>query len=219
MCYAKPGKRCYAHASMAVEAGQSKVDALVYEINTYSEAKNVDRTVLRSKLKKLYTAQDRLARAQLDYDATDTGLEELEISLENVAGNEELVNEISNRINWGKKRAGWQTETYLKLLSYEQGKGTAEFYELKDAEAYAEKELYFYQQVLSEVKEPNLSVFASSRRQDVSFVTLAIRDLNSYLETNRKHQKKLTESENFLRSYAEKLLKDKKFITINSSSY
>lgn len=209
MCYEKPGKRCFSHAgdSLAnkkerVEKMQRKYDELLSEgnqpkIDAYAE-----------KLRKVMQAE---LKAQIDYDATDVGMEELYDMKEELIMIGVSTVDIDRRIEKAQARAAWQVDMYNTLKEIENNDGFGKIYALEDAARYASVELEMEKEKLRVAKH----LHEGAKQQ---LAELAVKDLTSYVKSVNKKIKSIKDNNATMRRIADKYMEDKKFITIYKES-
>lgn len=209
MCYEKPGKRCFSHAgdSLAnkkerVEKMQRKYDELLSEgnqpkIDAYAE-----------KLRKVMQAE---LKAQIDYDATDVGMEELYDMKEELIMIGVSTVDIDRRIEKAQARAAWQVDMFNTLKEIENNDGFGKIYALEDAARYASVELEMEKEKLRVAKH----LHEGAKQQ---LAELAVKDLTSYVKSVNKKIKSIKDNNATMRRIADKYMEDKKFITIYKES-
>jgi len=213
MCYAKPGKRCYFHASLAFEASEATLASLKKKKAELGRDASYRKVVELNN--NIVLATDRLGRARLEYNATDYGLESLEREMERLEANGDKVNSVSTQLYYARERSEWQTETYKTLNDLENDNSFGKKFALENALKFASVELEILKEQRKSIKiaGPN-----DNFNRNIKYINdLGIKDLTSYTKNTLKKLTKLNKSYENLSEYANKLLGDKKFISILES--
>lgn len=210
MCYEKPGKRCFSHAADSLEKkkerSQKLADKYYNEILPSGNQPKID--AFAAKLRDVMQTE---LKAQIDYDATDVGLEELYDMKEELVMVGVDTTEIDRRIQKGQARAAWQVDTYTTLKEIENNDGFGKIYALEDAARYAAVELEVEKEKLRVAKH----LHEGAKQQ---LAELAIKDLTSYIKTTNKKIKAIKDNNADMRRIADKYMEGKKIVTIYKES-
>lgn len=215
MCYAKPGRRCQSHAREHLEDTKRKYKDAIRELNARSDALMAEQNQngtqstpeMRQELRTLWhevnRRQERADKAQIDYDATEQGLQELRTLVEEKPTDKSLA----QRLKYATLRAHWQTVTYESLKGLEDGDGFGKVFALRDALQEATRDLAFQQNKLAKT--------TTMSKQERYITQLAVKDLQSYIATVEKKIDKELSLNELLRRRGDQLLEGKTFITMN----
>lgn len=209
MCYEKPGKRCFSHAADSLAAKKERVEKMskkYYELLSEGDQPKID--AYAADLRKVMQSE---FKAQIDYDATDVGMEELYDMKEELVMIGVDTKDIDRRIEKGQARAAWQVNTYNTLKEIENNDGFGKIYALEDAIRYASVELEMEKEKLRVAEHLH-----EGTKQQLS--ELAIKDLTSYIKSTEKKLKDIHDTKDYMRRIADEGMKGKKFISMPAES-